>query len=172
MNEEEKLNQMGFREWTSHYEKEQEADREKINEIANIVGSLGGQVSKLSANIETLMENQKGLYDRMNRPWQWGVIVAAFALMLSMAGLFATVLTLTVNPVREALHELAETSTRINQRNYEYHINQNSEHKADLKEMVLYREQQAAANARQAANIEWLRRLEERGNRRIHGESK
>lgn len=68
-----------------------------------------GQATLLAATarIESMVENlaggQKGVYDRMNRPWQWGAVVAAFVAIMSLAGVFGTILNLAISPLEQAL---------------------------------------------------------------------
>ena len=118
----EQLEKMGFREWTSHYEKEQEADRDKINRVVEGLGALSGTVSKLSANVETMMESQRGVYSRINRPWQWGVVVAGFTALLSLAIIMTTVMTLTVNPIKDSMKHMEAQYQLDVARNLELHI--------------------------------------------------
>lgn len=148
---------MGFREWTAHYEREQEADRDKLNDLASIVGNVSQTVGKLSANVETLMDNQKGMFNRLNRPWQWGVVISVAIGLVSMSGMFATILTLTVNPIKDAL---AETSV---------------EHKADRSNQMdinIWQREAIEKNRedtiRNATDLDWIKKLEERVNNRAH----
>ena len=154
MTSEEKL---GFREWTAHYEKEQEADRDKINHIADIVGTLGGQVSKLSANMDTLIDNQKGMFNRLNRPWQWGVVVAGFMMMFSMAAMFGTMATLIITPIEKNLTHLQEMQASEEAKYLELHM--------WFRDKL---EDGAVADAKQDTNIAWMMKMEERVNGRIH----
>ena len=153
----EESQKLGFREWTVHYEKEQEADREKINQITNIIGTLGSQVSKLSANMETLIDNQKGMFSRINRPWQWGVVVSIFMGLFAMSAMFATMATLIVGPIHNNLKQLEIIHSRDVERNLDLHI--------------WFRETLAnmqVSDAKEAANIAWLMKMEERLNNRLH----
>lgn len=149
--------QMGFREWTTHYEKEQEADRAKINALAEGLSVVSQSVSKLSANVEVLLENQKGLFNRMNRPWQWGVVIAAFVAMFTVSGVFATVLSLSLDPIKANMHTMTETHSRDVERNLELHM----WFRNSIEEI---REHDAEMDAR----IDWLEKLEKRQNERLH----
>ena len=154
MNDQEK---MGFREWTSHYEREQEADREKINALAEGLAVVNQNVGKLTANVEILIDNQKGMFSRMNRPWQWGVVVAAFAAMFTVSGVFATVLTLSLDPVKKQVDRMYDVGNREVERNLDLHM----WFRESIEEI---REQDANMQAR----IEWLEKLEQRQNDRLH----
>ena len=148
---------MGFREWTSHYEREQEADREKINALAEGLAVVNQNVGKLTANVEILIDNQKGMFSRMNRPWQWGVVVAAFAAMFTVSGVFATVLTLSLDPVKKQVDRMYDVGNREVERNLDLHM----WFRESIEEI---REQDANMQAR----IEWLEKLEQRQNDRLH----
>jgi hypothetical protein len=73
-----------------------------------------GQATLLAATarIESMVENlaggQKGVYERMNRPWQWGAVVAGFVAILSLAGIFGTVLNLSLAPIADYITDIRE----------------------------------------------------------------
>jgi hypothetical protein len=154
---EEQLDKMGFREWTSHYEKEQEADRDKINEIVHSVGTLSGSVNRLTANMETMMDNQKGMFNRMNRPWQWGVVVAGFMMMLSMAAMFGTMATLIITPIERSITHAEVLHAEDVERNLRLHM----WFRETIAEMQV-------GDAQNETDIEWLMLMEERVNSRTH----
>jgi len=152
--EEQRKASMGFREWTAHYEKEQIADREKINGIADIVGQMAGQVSKLTAHVESLIDNQKGVFQRINRPVQWGGLVSA-------ASFVAILLGLVVLPMKEQIFELKESVQEEVQRNLKLHM------------MFVEQQQELAVKTavdttRNQTDIKWLMNMEVRLNDRLH----
>ena len=148
---------LGFREWTSHYEKEQEADRDKINSIVETVSTLSGVVNRMSASVEALTENQRGMFSRMNRPWQWGVVIAGFTAMLSMSAIMSIMLNLTIDPIKDSMRHV-ETQYQLDvARNLELHI--------------WFKETQEEVQkdiARVRTHVEWLSKMEERMNNRLH----
>ena len=148
---------LGFREWTAHYEKEQEADRDKINTVVDGLGNLSGEVRALTANMNTLMDNQKGMFNRMNRPWQWGVVVAAFIAMFSMAAMFGTMASLIVGPIHDNLVHLESVHARDVERNLALHM--------WFRDSLNVLEQDAAESKK---DREWLSKMEERMNLRLH----
>ena len=106
--------EMSFREWLPTYEREQE---HHSNQIAGLIanhGQLAAEVATISANVQTLLNNQTTISERMNRPWQWGVVVAVFLGIFSMAGAFATVLNLSRTPIKSQLSQQHEHTERIN----------------------------------------------------------
>ena len=147
---EEQQERLGFREWTSHYEKEQEADREKINALADGLSTVNTNLGRLTANVETLLSNQKGMFDRINRPTQWGVLVSA-------ALLVAVILGLVTGPMKEEISDLEEKVILETNRNVELHIMFNQR----LGEQIKL----STANE---INVEWIKRMEDRMNRRMH----
>ena len=148
---------LGFREWHDHYEKEQEADRAKVDHLADTVGALIGTVGKLSANMETWIDTQKSMSHRMNRPWQWGVVLAAFMMVFSMSAMFATMATLIVRPINDNIAHMVNTHARDAER----HLNQNVRLRATISEMQIN-------NAKAEANIKWLTKLQDVTNERLH----
>lgn len=101
------MNKMGFREWTEHYEKEQESQRAQISELTK-------NVSSLSADVRTLVDNQRGLFSRMNRP-QGPIIAAGLAIAVSAIGVLATFITLTVSPIKDEINRIHEADLRYRQ---------------------------------------------------------
>ena len=147
---EEQAERLGFREWTTHYEKEQEADREKINTLADGLSQVNQSVGRLTANVETLIDNQKGMFNKINRPTQWGVLVAAAALV-------AIILGLVTGPMKEEIRDIEASSRLETNRNIELHIMFNRR----LGEQIKL----STANE---TNIQWLAKIEDRTNRRLH----
>ena len=165
---EEQLDHLGFREWTSHYEKEQEADRIKANKLQEVVSNLSTNVGALTADVRTLVENQKSLFNRQNRPWQWGVVVAGFMAMFSMSGMFGVMASLIVTPIQDSIEHqsavhakdllaLSDVHARDVERNLELHMWM----KTTLTEVQI-------ADAKADTDIKWLMKLEDRYNSRIH----
>jgi len=154
---EDQADKLGFREWTSHYEKEQEADREKLNSVVESVGILSGIVNRMSASVEALTDNQKGMFTRLNRPWQWGVVMAGFMAMFSMAAMFGTMATLIVGPIHDNMEHQAELHQADVERNLELHM--------WFRETIAHLERE---NASSVKDREWLRLMEQRMNERLH----
>lgn len=143
--------QMGFREWTEHYEKEQEEQRSQIGELTK-------SVSSLSADVRTLVENQRGMFSRMNRPVA-PLIIAAFAVLISLSGMFFTLLTLTINPVKENIVHIEATQLRMEEKELALHIML----KEDIEQALI----QAAVNEE---TLRWVEKMEDRYNARLHGD--
>ena len=148
---------MGFREWTAHYEKEQEADRARFNQLADVVANLSVNVGTLSSDVKALVANQREVFNRINRPWQWGVVIAAFVAMFTVSGVFATVLTLSLDPVKANLQILTDTHARDVERNLDLHM--------WFRESI---EEMRESDSDMEARIAWLEKLEERMNDRLH----
>jgi hypothetical protein len=72
--------------------------------------------ARIESMVESLAVNQKGAIDRINRPWQWGAVIAAFAAIVATAGIFATVLALTVDPIRENIEHLQQDHNEFHER--------------------------------------------------------
>lgn len=91
---------MGFREWTEHYEKEQESQRQQI-------GDLTKAVSSLTADVRTLVENQRGLFSRLNRPQPVAAYVSALLASIAVMISFSALL---VNPIKEDIEDFERLS--------------------------------------------------------------
>ena len=150
-------NHMGFKEWTARFEKEQEEDRKRHHQLADVVTKLSVDLGQLSSDVRTLVDNQKGMFNRINRPWQWGVVVAAFVALFTVSGVFATVLNLTISPINASLAEVnAEAkSNRTNQMEINMWLRDSIENiRVD--------------NAEFDARVVHLEKMEERLNNRLH----
>jgi hypothetical protein len=142
---------LGFREWTTHYEREQEADREKLTSLTEAVSTINSNVGALTANVNTLMDNQKGLYNRVNRPANWGIF-ATFAAVIFM------VVALVVGGIRENIVKIEAHQAKDIQRNLDLHI---------WMRTSIDKNNQALAG--QAADLAWIKTLEDRMSRRKDG---
>jgi hypothetical protein len=156
---EEQAEKSGFANWTKHYEKEQEADRLKVDHVVDTMSQLGSGLSRLEALMESWIESQRGVTSRLNRPWQWGVVVAAFMVIFSMSGAFGVIANLIVTPIHATLDRVQ--------------IHSMSEEEKYLKLHMWFRDQleaQAVKDAEMEIEIKWLKLMEERVNGRIHAE--
>lgn len=121
-----------FREWMDHYEAEQESQRLQLGEITK-------NVSHLTANVQTLLDNQKGLFSRVNRPTNWAAYIAGLAVVVSFSGLLFA-------PVQREITRQHEFDLRVME-----HLLEDAEQKG-----------------RTNTELEWVKRMEERYNSRMH----
>lgn len=148
MTEEQK--QLGFREWIDHYEREQEADRDKVNVLTEAVSSINSNVGALTANVRTLMDSQKSISDRLNRPTNWGIFA-------TFAGVIFMVVGLVVSGLKNDIAHLERQAAINVERNLDLHMwfrdaiakngEETSEHHTEIK---------------------WLSKMEDRLNIRLH----
>ena len=138
---------MGFREWTDHYEKEQETQRDQIAELTKAV-------SALTADVRTLVDNQRGLFSRINRPQPVAAYVSALLASIAVMISFSTLL---VSPIKESVAHMAETHLLDTERNLQLHVM--------MKEDI---EQNQITNATNAEALRWIEKLEDRYNTRLH----
>jgi hypothetical protein len=143
----EQVNRMGFREWTQHYEKEQELQRDQIGELTKATSSL-------TADVRTLVENQRTLHGRINRPQPVAAYVSALLASIAVMISFSTLL---VNPIKEQIAHLETVQAKEEERNLNLHIM--------LKEDI---ERTIADTATLQENARWMNKMEERLNIRIH----
>jgi hypothetical protein len=155
-------------EWSAHYEKEQDATSARLNTVVDGLGSLEGIVSRLAANMETWIENQRSMGHRMNRPWQWGAVVGVFMGLFSMSAMFGVMATLIITPINDNIQHQAATHTqditrvevayaRDVERNLELHM-WFRETLADIQ----------VSDAKTETNIEWLMKIQDLTNERLH----
>ena len=135
--------QLNFREWTGHYEKEQETQRDQIGDLTKIVSSL-------TADVRTLIDNQRGMFGRINKPPQWGAMISLGALIVVGAGLLTA-------PIKDDIVHIEAQMLRNDERNLELHM--------WMKDQLDDLEVQSA---KAETNVEWLSRLEERADIRLH----
>lgn len=69
-----------FQAWLKQYQHDQELIHSNINALTRDVGEL-------TATVRSLVDNQKGLFTKANRPLQWGAIGTGFGLLIMMASL-------------------------------------------------------------------------------------
>jgi hypothetical protein len=146
MNAEER---MSFREWTEHYEKEQENQRAQISDLMTAVSSL-------SADVKTLTESHRGILSRLNRPQPVAAYVSALLASMAVMISFSTLL---VQPIKDNVQEIRTSAALEEANNLQLHIM--------LKEDI---ERNTAGLARETEAQRWLEKLEERYNARIHGD--
>ena len=151
---------MSFREWTDHYEKEQEAQRAQI-------GDLTKAVSSLTADVRTLVDNQKGMFTRLNRP-QGPVMVAGLAIAISTIGVLATFITLSISPIKEELTRMNGADLRYRESTDEILGMIVEQHQEHLEDAANEHGLLMAEQARQGEALKWMEILEERYNDRIH----
>lgn len=117
---------------------------------------LIGTLSRVESIVETLASNQKAVTGRINRPWQWGAVVAGFVAIMSMAGVFATVLSLSITPIQAGLTHIEETALVDQASNKQQH---------HLYESRLNSVEAAAATYAEA--LRWNEKMGDRNNNQI-----
>jgi hypothetical protein len=161
--------EMSFREWLPTYEREQEHHSNQIAGLITANGQLSSEVATISANVQTLLNNQNIFTERLNRPWQWGVVVAALLGLVSVFGAFATLLNLTVQPMKANLAEVSMTSKERHQVQ-EMKLHEQRENQLQINMwMREYMEASKEIMIRNDERLKWLEMLEDRYNNRIEG---
>lgn len=149
----EEQEKMGFREWTTHYEREQEADRNKISDLTEAVSNINSNVGALTANVRTLMDNQKSMHNRMNRPTNWGVFATFAGVIFMMVGLV-------VSSIKDDINHIERQTSIETERNLELHM--------WFRDAIAKNGEEIAAHH---IEVEWVKKMEDRMNRRIHNEN-
>ena len=130
-----------FGDWPDQYSRDQEITIH-AQEIQNQhISQLTKDVADLAATVRAVVENQKGIFGRQNRPIQWGALIGGFTMLGVMAGLLIT-------PIQRDTDALRA-----------YDINDMKHRIEDAREVGILQEK-----------TRWLERMEDRTNRRIHGE--
>ncbi len=129
----------GLTAWTEIFQKRQDAS-DKRQEIQSAdISDLTRDVGKLTATVQALVDNQKGIFHRQNRPLPLGAIIGAFTLLVIMAGLLIA-----------PMHREQDRSYMFDVKVMEYMLSNtkiSQEHTTDIK---------------------WLKLMELRLNSRIH----
>lgn len=118
--------------WIERYEKHLGRQSEQID-------ALTRDVSALTADVRSLMKNQESLFNRSNRPFQWGALVAALSLAAVAAGLLIT-------PMKEEDSKQLEFD----------------------KTVMRYMMEDQYKQGQHDNDLQWLKKLEERQNNRMH----
>ena len=136
----------------------------RVTRLEETQASLLRSVSRIESMVENLSVGQRGVWDRMNRPWQWGVVVAAVLGLLGLyqAGVQHT--TLALEPVRLSVSTVqAQVSDLVTAR-YDDEQQRKAAH-ADIHEhLATIREH----DAQRDRDIQWLKMLEQRYDNRLH----
>ena len=64
----------------------------RVTELEKGQQTLIAGMSRIETIASQLMDNQKGVFGRLNRPWQWSLVVAIFLGLFTISGGFATAL--------------------------------------------------------------------------------
>lgn len=124
---------------TTQGDKWAERYEKHITRQSEQIDALTKDVSALSADVRSLMRNQEALFNKTSRPFQWGAFVSALGLVAVGAGLL-------IAPINRTLTEHDEFQDKI----------------------IKHWQDDAYEMGRHEANLEWLKKLEERQNNRLH----
>ena len=121
-----------FQDWLEQYQHDQELQNQHISQLSK-------DVAHLTATLQSLVDNQKGLFSRANRPINWGAIIGGVTLLGICAGLLVAPMNATIKNLTEFHNRAIELELK------------------DAREM-----------GRLEVEVEWLKALEERQNDRLH----
>ncbi len=155
-NNEEPVTVENFGNWLSRFEHDQDTQNKQIGKLTDMVTSLATTVGGLVSAVQSVTDNQKGIFHRQNRPPQWGAIIGALTMIVVFAGLL-------IAPMKRQDELIMLALTRVIDR-VEY-----------LDERVNYKlfthlEDDAYNTGKHDTQIEWLAKMEDRLDRKIHGE--
>lgn len=120
----------------AHRDEARRQTDQEVRTLATTVNELTGTVSALASKVDAISKNQSGMFERMNRPWQWSVVVAIMIGMITMMGAFATILNLTVKPIENNMAQ-----------NHEYQRRFRDSVDADLQQIIDHQTNQASSIA-------------------------
>jgi hypothetical protein len=103
------------------------------------ISSLTKDVSSLSADVRSLIKNQEALFNKTSRPFQWSAFIAAIALVATSAALLIT-------PMKD----------------------EDSRHREFDQVVMRSMLDDAREMGEMERDIEWLKKLEQRSNERLH----
>jgi len=117
---------------------------------------LSGEMGEIRALLTSALKNQDGVFTRLNRPIA-PLIIAGFAVVVSMVSVSVTFMNLTVNPIKDNLAHVEKTMISDEHRQREIHMMLNQRQFDD-----------AVRTSRIEENLRWQEKMEERLNSRIH----
>lgn len=130
--------------WLAHDRQRQEAIDRRFSQQNDQINLLSRDVATLTADVRTLLENQKGLFTRTQpRPTNWIGVITSFVGAVTLWGTATWLLLIPINATLERYHEL---------------------HVKDQAKMV----DDAYRHGRDDEAVEWLKRMEERAWRFDH----
>lgn len=143
----------------THYSLKELRDRQRhldsrqdefSNKLANVEAKLSGELGEIRAMLSSALKNQEGVYSRLNRPLA-PLAIGIAAVVLTLAGTFGTILTLTINPIKDALVEtnIEHKADRRNQMDINMWLRE------DLEDVLV-------ANSKQEEWMRWMEKMESR----------
>ena len=123
----------------------------RVSRLEETTSNLLSSTSKIESMVETLVSSHQGTQQRLNRPWQWGVVIAGFVALITMAGLFNQTLALTVEPMKENIDQIHESALRYRESTDEV-LTMLASNQNQLHERV----------SSVATDIKWMEKLEAR----------
>lgn len=138
-------------------EEKQQIDRNerRLDRLETVVSELAESQSALQADVKTILKNQEGVFKRMNRP-VGPVLIGAGAILISMIGVFATILTLMINPIKDNIDTLTTYMLRAEQ--------EETVEEARFEDRMNIVESKAAVSEE---SRRWLERMTGRNNQQI-----
>jgi 3-phenylpropionate/cinnamic acid dioxygenase small subunit len=142
----------------------QEQLERRVTRLEEGQAELLSTTSRIESIVENLASGQQGVFKRINRPWQWGIVVAAFVALVSVyemnnrhTDMSLRPLDLHITTLQNGINHLEEQLVADEERQREIHTMLNRQ-MVDLTTR-LGRQEEAMAN---------MKMLEDRYNRRIH----
>jgi hypothetical protein len=118
--------------WLERFEHDQEIQNKEIGELTK-------NVSALTSTVQAMLDAQKAIFGRQNRPLPWGAVIGGITLLGICTGLI-------IAPIKENIED---------QRHFDLR----------LMEITL---QDARSMGKLEERTHWIEKLEERSNERIH----
>ena len=121
-------------------------EKDWVEHVDRQLDTQGGQISELTkmvagiaSSVDILTKNQTGLFTRQNRPFQWGWFLSAIGLLFIGGGLVVT-----------PIHRQLDTQHQFNV------------------QVMKHLETDAYQAGAVTKELEWLNKMEDRLNERIH----
>ena len=123
----------------------------RVTELEKGQQTLIAVTTRIETMASQLMDNQKGVFGRLNRPWQWSVVVAIFAGLFTLVGGMSTALVLVVDPIKSTIADIQQNDKEADDRNRAYHDKIIDESHDNAVQIAVNKE-----------SIRWMEKLEER----------
>lgn len=137
----------------------------RVNRLEEGQTELLSAVARIESMVESLASTQQGVSTRINRPWQWGVVVAAFVAVVAVyemtlrhTDMALAPLNLNIATLQDGLNHVENLRIGDEERQRDIHVMLNRQ-LIDQQIMV----------AKQEEAMEWMKLLENRYNNRLHG---
>jgi predicted transposase YbfD/YdcC len=115
-------------------------------------------MARVESMVENLSSSQRGVFDRMNRPWQWGVVVAAVLGMVTLYQMGVQHTAMALAPIHLSVTNLQNEMAAVIGSRYTDELQRKEVHDDIYAHLANIRVEDES----QKQDIAWLKELEKR----------